>query len=203
MTSASSAPGPSLPELRCFLGSLQSAGPHRGGHQQVALLPSHLLSPLVGEGGPVGNVAESWGFPRTREAEILHLQKVPGECPWETIFSEVGWKPCPVPSVTRGRGQNVGVGAIMGFGWCHFLVGGSGAGQIGGMPRGTTLLWGEGWGRSPSSVLGILGACGSLPASLPWDIQGRSLGGGANNLDKCGWSNGGVIFRESLKKQTN
>ncbi|XP_067589546.1 pleckstrin homology domain-containing family G member 3 isoform X10 [Pseudorca crassidens] len=73
MTSAASAPGPSLSEPKCFLGRLQSAGLH-------SLLPlSCLLSPVAPEGGPEGSVAEPWGLPRTREAEVL--RKVP-EPPW-------------------------------------------------------------------------------------------------------------------------
>ncbi|XP_022426091.2 pleckstrin homology domain-containing family G member 3 isoform X12 [Delphinapterus leucas] len=76
MTSAASAPGPSLSKPKCFLGRLQSAGLH-------SLLPvSCLLSPLAPEGGPEGSVAESGGLPRTREAEVLRrFQNLPGAPP--------------------------------------------------------------------------------------------------------------------------
>lgn len=65
MTSTASTPGPSLSEPRCFSGVSPSAGRHS------FLLISRLLGLLAPEGGLKGSVTESWGVPRTREAEVL------------------------------------------------------------------------------------------------------------------------------------
>lgn len=117
MKSASSTPGRILPELNHFLGSLQSAGPHRGFTNKCPIPLCHLLSLLAREEGPTENTAEPWGFSRTKEAEVV--QEVLGECPCETIFF----------LKLSGEAES----QCLGFGWCPFLLGGRGMGQIGGM----------------------------------------------------------------------
>lgn len=167
MTSAASAPGPSLSEPKCFLGRLQSAGLH-------SLLPvSCLLSPVAPEGGPEGSVAEPWVLPRTREAEVL--RKVPGEFPSGTVLPEAGGglrEQGPTALVTRGlkteHGGYGGVWMVIFFcwrqearsDWGHGAEASRGGGGCGTWPR--------------SAVLGIQGACCSLLAFLPGDVQGRS-----------------------------
>lgn len=71
MKSASSTPGRILPELNHFLGSLQSAGPHRGFTNKCPIPLCHLLSLLAREEGSAENIAEPWGFSRTKEAEVV------------------------------------------------------------------------------------------------------------------------------------
>lgn len=87
MTSAASAPVPASRNLNAFRGVSRALARTRLTSKCLQPL-SCLLSPLTLEGRLGGNVAESWGFLRTREAEVL--QKAPGRCPMWTVFSELG-----------------------------------------------------------------------------------------------------------------
>lgn len=167
MMSAPSAPGPSLGTV-CFWWSLQSAGPCRGSPASASPRRLPASQPAGGGRGPEGNVAESWGLPRTREAEAL--QKAPGECPWGITFLTLVGRGRVLPAASVTGGLRTEHGGCCGFGAVLFIyffsIGGRDAGQMG---HGAEALWGgEGGGPWPQvAVLGLQGLRQPAPASLP------------------------------------